>query len=69
MKSWGVKQPKEICPAWGKVMFDKKDAVTAKNKFWNDEHLELRIYFCPDCAKFHLTKQVDDVWNYNKQND
>lgn len=42
----------------GKATYDKKGATTAKNKRWKEERLELRIYPCPDCNMWHLTKQL-----------
>lgn len=38
--------------------FEKKSAVTAKNARWEQSHVELRIYQCPDCGDWHLTKQL-----------
>lgn len=42
----------------GKPIYDKRGAVTAKNKRMRDEHVELREYSCPKCHGWHLTKQV-----------
>lgn len=39
----------------GKVGYDKKGAMTAKNKRWGDDHVKLRIYNCNMCNRWHLT--------------
>ncbi len=44
--------------ACGKVGYDKKGAVSAKNLRWSREHVELRIYPCPQSDKWHLTKRI-----------
>lgn len=41
-----------------KVIYDKKGAVTAKNKREKDGGMELRIYPCKFCNGWHLTSQV-----------
>lgn len=50
--------PKEYCETSGKVMFSKKDAATAANKRFKEDHEELRIYPCPYCSHWHLTSRV-----------
>ncbi len=42
----------------GKRTYDKKGAQTAQNARYKQDHIELRIYPCPDCHGWHLTKQV-----------
>lgn len=42
----------------GKVIYDKKGAVSAKNSRWKRDHVKLRIYHCPTCNKWHLTKKL-----------
>lgn len=42
----------------GKVMFDKKGAITASNARWKEDRVKLRIYPCPECRHWHMTKQV-----------
>lgn len=39
----------------GKPSYDKRSAVTARNKRWDEDHVELRVYQCPDCNWWHLT--------------
>jgi hypothetical protein len=39
----------------GKVRYDKRGAVTAKNHRWEVAHIALRIYECPECRGWHLT--------------
>ena len=39
----------------GKPSYDKKGALTAKNKRWIDDRIRLRVYHCPDCNLWHLT--------------
>ena len=42
----------------GKIGYDKKGAITAKNKRWRDEHEKLRVYQCH--GKFwHLSSRPD----------
>ena len=43
------------CSVSGKIMFDKRSAQTAANKRYDDDHVELRIYECPYCHRWHLT--------------
>lgn len=42
----------------GKVMYDKKGAVTAKNFRLKKDHVKLRVYNCPVCNHWHLTKNL-----------
>lgn len=42
-----------------KVKYDKKGAVTAKNRRWDEDHIELRIYECDICGGWHLTHQLE----------
>lgn len=51
-KNLGTKQPAKYCN--GKVIYDKKGAITAKNKRWKDDRVKLRIYPCHN--HWHLTK-------------
>lgn len=44
----------------GKPCFDKKSAITAKNKREKESHQKLRVYQCPDCGGWHLTSQVKE---------
>lgn len=46
------------CPANGKVAYDKRSAITAKNARWEQAHVELRAYQCEVCDGWHLTKQL-----------
>lgn len=39
----------------GKVIYDKKGAVSAKNRRYNEDHVALRIYECPGNRHWHLT--------------
>lgn len=54
-KEYGWKVPVRYCE--GKVCFDKRGAETAANKRWNEDRVELRIYACPNCRFWHLTKK------------
>ncbi len=54
---WGAQIVRERCPSSGKVSFDKKSAVTAANKRWADDRVELRIYQC-GCGGWHLTSRI-----------
>lgn len=55
--SAGKMRPKENLPdprrCHGKVCYDKKSAMTAKNHRWERDHVELRVYPCGD--HWHLT--------------
>lgn len=42
----------------GKLIYDKRTAITAKNKRYHEDHMELRIYQCEYGDHWHLTKQV-----------
>jgi len=43
----------EICPVAEKPCYDKKGAATAKNKRYQQDRIELRIYLCN--GHWHLT--------------
>ena len=47
----------------GKTMYDKKGAVTARNRRMKEDHIELREYQCPLCGYWHLTKQITPTYN------
>ena len=56
-KDWsGFKGGIQYCPTSGKVMYDKRGAVTAANHRYSESHQKLRIYPCPQCGSWHLTK-------------
>jgi hypothetical protein len=46
---------------YGKKCYDKKSAQTARNQRHRDSGIELRIYPCPICNHFHLTKKVNGI--------
>lgn len=48
----------EYCRYSGKVRFDKRGAVTAKNARYKQAHVKLRVYVCPDCGGWHLTHKM-----------
>lgn len=55
--------PVKYCPVSGKVCFDKRGAQTAANSRFEEEHVKLRIYPCPDCQRmglpaWHLTRKM-----------
>lgn len=58
---YGVKDFEEkICPACGKICYDKKSAQTAINyaRHKNEHHkIPIRCYYCEDCNYWHLTSQ------------
>lgn len=39
----------------GKMVYDKRGAITAKNRRWEEDHVPLRIYECPGNGHWHLT--------------
>lgn len=45
----------EYCEKSGKPSYDKKGALSAKNKRFKEEHVKLRVYLCPHCDGWHLT--------------
>lgn len=45
---------------YGKPVYDKRAAQTAKNKRMDEGHVRLRIYNCPFCNGWHLTSQVNE---------
>lgn len=52
----GEKKPNRYCG--GKRIYDKKGALTAKNKRWREDRVLLRIYEC-DYSHWHLTSQIE----------
>ncbi|MGH7249693.1 MAG: hypothetical protein ACREGC_01850 [Minisyncoccia bacterium] len=46
----------------GKVCYDKRGAISAKNLRYKRDRVELRIYWCEYCNFFHLTKRLEDIW-------
>lgn len=40
-----------------KVIYDKRGAITAKNRRFEEDKVALRIYHCPFCNGWHLTSQ------------
>lgn len=54
MKYKGKIAPIKYCKT-GKPIYDKKTAITAKNKRYRDAHEKLRIYHCPECNGWHLS--------------
>jgi len=55
---WGTPTPLKKCFATGKTVFDKRGAQTAMNKRFEEEHVRLRIYECPNCKGWHLTSRI-----------
>ena len=55
IEGFGALIPSEYCN--GKVCYDKRTAVTAQNHRYHEDHILLRIYQCPECNHFHLTKK------------
>ncbi len=56
---YGIKAYKHRC--WyqqGKICYDKKSAVSAKNLRFREDKIRLREYWCPHCNFWHLTKQL-----------
>lgn len=51
-----MKTPVEFCD--GKVIYDKKTAITARNLRMKESHQELRVYECEKGDHWHLTKQM-----------
>ena len=48
------------CQHDGKMNYDKKTARTARNKRMKDDHVALRIYYCPFSNFWHLTSADPD---------
>lgn len=42
----------------GKVIYDKRGAVTAKNRRYKEDRVQLRVYECPWCKGWHLTSRI-----------
>lgn len=45
-----------------KICYDKRGAISEKNRRYKQVKLELRAYWCDRCNFWHLTKNI----NYNK---
>jgi len=54
-KNFDNRVPLKFCG--GKPSYDKKSAQTAANSRFEQDHVKLRIYNCPKCNGWHLTKQ------------
>lgn len=52
----GYKVPREYCEETGKLCYDKRSAITAKNKRYKEDRINLREYECEHCGCWHLTK-------------
>lgn len=52
----GWRIPIEYCG--DKVCYDLRGAQTARNSRKKEAHVDLRIYLCPQCGKFHLTHLI-----------
>lgn len=50
-----------------KMSYDKKGAITAKNKRYHEDHIKLREYYCGRCNAWHLTKIVEWDSDYHKR--
>jgi len=48
-------EPLEHKTCNGKKCYDKKGAMTVKNKRYKESHQYLRIYPCEFCGMWHLT--------------
>ena len=59
MSKYRDKPPINFCVISGKACYDKKGAVTAANKRWDDAYVKLRVYPCPDCNWWHLSSRVN----------
>ena len=57
-KNIGTPTGRKYCNVQGKNIYDKRGAQTEANARWNEDHVELRIYNCPHCNGWHLTKQL-----------
>jgi len=53
----GKIQPLDTCII-GKPCYDKRAAISARNKRWKDDRIRLRVYPCPICNKWHLTSTI-----------
>ncbi len=62
-KEFALKIPYHTC--WyqkGKICYDKRGAITAKNFRYKKTGLELRIYWCDKCNFWHLTKKEERIY-------
>ncbi len=46
---------RELPMCGGKRAYDKKSAITAKNRRFKEDHIPLRVYECPGRGHWHLT--------------
>ena len=57
MRKKYVMEHRPMCEC-GKIGYEKKGAITAKNKRWRDEHEKLRVYQCHG-KLWHLSSRPD----------
>lgn len=47
----------------GKNVYDsEKEAKKARSRVYKQRSVKLRVYQCPDCHKWHLTKTTGIKW-------
>lgn len=57
INGWGRPLVLDRCQSSGKISFDKRGAVTAANRRWAEDRVELRVYQC-GCGGWHLTSRI-----------
>lgn len=57
-------KPDIYCHVMAKICYDKKGAVTARNLRMKNSRLKLRVYCCPECGFWHLTKSDLSYYNH-----
>lgn len=55
------KIPNHRCWYVHKICYDKKGALSAKNKRYSEDKVELRPYWCDKCNFWHLTKNINYI--------
>lgn len=69
-KGSGGRERPQFQKCRGKTCYPrKKIALTVKNTRYKQDHEELRIYDCPHCRMWHLTKQSLKIKSKDKHHD
>ena len=54
----GVKEDRPVCKKSGKVCYDRRSAIGAAISVRMNGRGTMRVYECPNCNKWHITKRL-----------